>query len=220
MRNFSKVFPYHLSSAVRWWVLGAENSPNWDGFFFFTLFLLLAVVVRVAAAKGMSHSFVWSREERFCMFPLILNTKLWCRWFPFRSLSVYLVFISGRSGIHVCCLRGGRSRVVFSSFWLPIPNCCHRSTVEPVSWGYFQLSFLWGTCLSFQPHGYIFLHLFLLKSLTSATLEGSQALFHGITVWRMRRSACTIRVTGLSCLAQSWELRVLSLLWGHKLVFD
>lgn len=206
---------YHLSSTVCWWVLGAESSPNWHGFFFFsTFFLWLAVAVRVAAAKGMSHSFVWSSEERFCVFPLMLNTKLWCRWFPFLLLSVYLVFISGRSGIHVCCLWGGR--LGFSSFWLPIPSC----TVEPVSRGYFQLPFLWGTCLSFQPHGSILLHLFLLKSVTSATLEGSQALFHGITIWRMWGSACAIGVAGLSCLAQSWELHLLGLLWGHKPVFD
>lgn len=168
----------------------------------------------------MSHSFVWSSEERFCVFPLILNTKLWCRWFPFLLLSVYLVFVSGRSGILVCCLWGGRFRVAFSSLWLPIPSCCHQSTVEPVSWGYFQLLCLWGTCLSFQPHGSILLHLFLLKSMTSATLEGSQALFHGITIWRMRGSVCAIRVAGLSCLAQSWELHLLRLLWGHKPVFD
>lgn len=175
--------------------------------------------MRVAAAKGMSHSFVWSTEERFCVFPLILNTKLWFRWFPFLQLSVYLVSISGRSGIHVCCLWGGRFWVVFRSFWLPIPSCCYQSTVEPVS-SIFSVAVFVGNLPDFQPHGSILLHLFLLKSVTSAILECSQALFHGITIWGMWGSACTIRVAGLSCLAQSWELHLLDLLWGHKPVLD
>lgn len=54
------------------------------------LFLMLAAAVKVAAAKGMSHSSLSSSEERFCTFPLILNMKLGCWWFPFLSPSAYL----------------------------------------------------------------------------------------------------------------------------------
>ena len=54
------------------------------------LFLMLAAAVKVAAAKGMSHSSVSSSEESFCKFPLILNMKLGCWWFPFLLPSAYL----------------------------------------------------------------------------------------------------------------------------------
>lgn len=86
MRNFSKVFPYHLSSPSRWRMLGAETSLNWDGF--------LCVVSYAGSSCGGccckgNESLIWSSEERSCKFPLILNMKLGCWWFPFLSPSAY-----------------------------------------------------------------------------------------------------------------------------------
>lgn len=78
------------------------------------------------------------RWRKVLRAPIDMNTKLWCWWFPFLSLSVCLIFISGRPAIRVCCLWGGRDHAIFSSFWLLIPNCCHQSTAEPVSLAIFM----------------------------------------------------------------------------------
>lgn len=149
LRKFPKVFPYHLSSLSRWWMLGAETSLNWDGFFCVVSYASSSC--EGGCCKGNESLICFKQWRKVLHISIDTKHEAGMLVVPFSITFSVFVFVSERSGICVWihCLQGGRNCVVFHSFWLAIWTCWQWSTAGTASWEHFQMPFSWGTCLSY-----------------------------------------------------------------------